>query len=205
MTEIILRTIFFYLLIVFTVRLLGKREVGELSIADLIVLLIIADIAVISIENVDQPVYLYVVAIFTVALSQKILSFLALKNNKIRFLVDGKPSLIIRDGKLNIKEMQKQKYTVDDLVSQTREKGIASLHDVDYAILETSGELSVFLKGTLKPLPVIISGEIVEENLEFLNKSEEWLKNQVYKNDINLSDIYYASIVDEKLIILDHE
>lgn len=201
--DIVYRSLFFYFLIMVIIRILGKREVGELSIADLIVLLIIADISVVSIENTDRPIGLYVTAILTLSVTQKIISYLALKFNIVRFLVDGKPSPIMTNGKLNIKEMVKQKYTVDDLVTQSRDKGIASLHDIDFAILETSGELSVFKKGETKPLPIIISGKIVVENLPLCEIDESWVMRELKRKEVNLKDVYYADIIDKKLSILD--
>ncbi|XMB87246.1 DUF421 domain-containing protein [Mycoplasmatota bacterium WC44] len=200
--DTIYRAIFFYFLIMVIIRVLGKREVGELSIADLIVLLIIADIAVVSIENTKVPMYIYISAILTISIVQKIISFLSLKFNFVRFLVDGKPSMIMVNGKLNINEMKKQKYTVDDLISQTRDKDIASLHDISYAILETSGDLSVFKKGTKKPLPVIVSGEIVKENLAKYNRDESWINEQLNKKNLKLKDVYYADITKDTLSIL---
>lgn len=201
--DIVYRALFFYFLIMVIIRVLGKREVGELSISDLIVLLIIADIAVVSIENTDKPITLYMIAILTIAMVQKIISYLALKFNIVRFLVDGKPSPIIVEGKLNINEMVKQKYTVDDLITQTRDKGISSLHEINYAILETSGELSVFKKGTKKPLPVIVSGQIVKENLSLNKIDEDWVNNELKKRKKKIKDVYYADIIDNKLSILD--
>lgn len=203
--QILLRTVFFYLLIILMLRLLGKREVGELSVVDLIVLLIIADIAVIALENLDKPSYLYIIAIITIAATQKILAFISLKSNFARLLIDGKRSIIIQEGKLNIKEMKSQRYSIDDLLSQTREKGVASLHEIEFAILETSGDLSIFLKKDANPLPIIISGEIVKDNLPILKKTEEWVNLQLKEKNKQIKDVYYANIVNDKLCILNSQ
>ena len=127
---------------------MGKREVGQLSITDLIVSLLIAELAVISVENYDKSILFSLVPIVILVILQCILSYISLKKPKFRIFLDGNPSIIIKNGKINYKEMLKQRYNLDDLLVQLREKSIKSIEDVDYAVLETNGRLSIFEKST---------------------------------------------------------
>src|SRR5690554_3416041 len=123
---------------------MGKREIGQLSIFDFAIILVIADILVSGLEDLESPFYYYILPIVALAIIQKIIAFLMLKIPMLREAFEGKDSLIIDDGKLKIKEMKKQNYNVDDLLTQLRLKNIRSLSEVKYVILETNGEISIF-------------------------------------------------------------
>jgi len=144
--ELFFRTLFMYFFILMVMRLMGKREIGKLSVFDLVVSIMIADLAVIFIENGDQPVIQGILPIVTLMVTQIALSYLSLKNQTVRHLVDGKPAVLIEDGKIREKEMARNRYNLDDLMAQLREKNIDNIADVEFAILETSGKLSVFPK-----------------------------------------------------------
>ena len=178
---IIVRTIFFYFLIFLVYRMMGKREVGQLGIIDLIVSILIAELAVISIENYDNNMMSSVLPILTLLVLQMILAFLTLKMPKFRIFLDGNPSVIIKDGRVNYKEMTKQKYNLDDLMIQIREKGYRSIEEIEYAILETSGQVSIIEKPNRRntipedfginpeyeglPYDLVLDGKIMNENL----------------------------------------
>ncbi|MDD4077609.1 MAG: DUF421 domain-containing protein [Bacilli bacterium] len=133
-----------YFFILFLLKFMGKREIGQLSLFDFVVVLLIADIAVIGVETGDVPFYMTLLSIFLIGIIQKLLAVIMLKIKFIRDFFDGKESIIMIDGKLNIKEMKKQSYNVDDLVVQMRIKNIRSLSEVRYAVLESNGEISIF-------------------------------------------------------------
>lgn len=143
---LLLRTLFMYFFVLIMLRLMGKREIGKLSVFDLVISIMIAEIAVIAIERVDQPLWVSVAPVFLLVLTQMGLAFLSLKNRRIRLLIDGRPSVLIRDGKLNWREMRKQRYTLDDLASQLRESRTTDVENVRLAVLEPSGRLSVIPK-----------------------------------------------------------
>lgn len=142
--SIIIKSIIIYFLVMVVIKFMGKREIGQLSIFDFTVLLIIADILVSGISQDYTVFFYYMLAIIAISLIQKILAFVMLKKGKLRDLIEGRNSNIIINGKLQIKEMQKQNYNISDLLVQLRLKNIRSLSEVKYAILETNGELSVF-------------------------------------------------------------
>ena len=198
-----LKTFLVYLVILILFRLMGKREVGELSILDLVVSIMIGDIAVLSLENSDKPFFEVLFPMFLLALIQFILAFISLKSVKFRNLMDGKPQIIINQGRVDEKAMRKQRYNFDDLLTQLREQGVDDLGDVEFAILESSGKLSVLKNtkhkknlGKATPFPLIIDGEIQAANLEQIGKGKEWLMHQLVKRGI--SDMKYISICGYK-------
>ena len=187
---IIFRTIFFYVLILLIFRLMGKREIGELSILDLVVFIMIGEMAVVSIDNPKRPLIETIIPMVLLMLIQIALATLSLKSKRFRDLVDGKPSIIINRGKIDEAAMRKQRYNFDDLLTQLREKDIRSIADVEFAILESSGSLSVIEKmnnSDGKPqegditIPVIIDGAIEEENLKRIDKTNLWLRQELKK------------------------
>ena len=163
---VLVKTLFFYWIIVLVYRFMGKREVGELSIVDLIVSILIAELAAMSIEQYNKSIFLSLIPMIVLVLLQIVLAKLSLKHPKLRTLLDGEPSFIIEKGKVNYKELVKQRYNLEDLLTQLRAREIKSLEEVDYAILETSGKLSVFQKQrgrSVYPLAVILDGIIQED------------------------------------------
>ena len=206
---IFIRTIFFYFFIFIVYRIMGKREVGQLGIIDLIVSILIAEFAAISIENYDNNIFRSIIPILTLLLLQVTLAFLSLKIPKFRIFLDGNPSIMIQNGKVNYKEMLKQKYNLDDLLVQLRDKGYRSIEEIEYAILENSGTLSVFpypkdKKKTPLPLPIILDCHIQEETLKRLNKDTKWIMNILKKKNLNLEDIFYAFYKDDNIFIIKH-
>lgn len=204
---IFVRTIFFYFFIFIVYRIMGKREVGQLGIIDLIVSILIAELVVISIENYDNNIMLSVVPILTLLVLQVTLAFLSLRKPKFRIFLDGNPSIMIQNGKINYKEMMRQKYNLDDLLVQLRDKGYRSIEEIEYAILENSGTLSVFpypkdKKKTPLPLPVILDSHIQGETLKRLNKDEEWLYGILKKKNIRLEEVFYAFYKDNNVFII---
>lgn len=200
----ILKTIIFFVLLIIIIRFLGKREVGELSVFDLVVLLMIADIATLGIQDDWKEVLLSIVALIVILVLQKVIAIISLHSPKFRKLIDCEPSIIIFKGKLNLQEMRKQSYTVDDLITQTREKGIMDLNTIQLAILEPSGELSVFTKADNQKiiLPVVVSGEIVKMSLDFLKIKEDKIYQYLKKNNANIKDINYLTSDGNEFFLL---
>ncbi|HYK73674.1 MAG TPA: DUF421 domain-containing protein [Pseudoneobacillus sp.] len=182
---IILRTIFLYVLLLLIFRVMGKREIGELSILDLVVFIMIAEMAVVSIENPDDPIMHTVLPMLVLMIIQIGFAILSLKSKKFRDIIEGKPIIIINRGKIDEKEMRRQRYNFDDLLLQLREKDIRNIADVEFAILEPSGKLSVFEKKGKKSgditIPLVIDGTIQEGNLGRINKTNLWLRQQLRK------------------------
>ena len=205
---VVYRTLFFYIFILIIYRIMGKREVGQLSITDLVVSLLIAELTVISIEDYEKSMLYSLIPIIVLVLIQCILSYLSLKKPKFRIFLEGNPSVIIKGGKINYNEMLKQRYNLDDLLVQLRDKGYRSIEEVEYAILESSGTLSVFPYETGKsplPLPLILDGDIQEDTIKHLKKDKKWVYNFLDKKDIKLEDVFFAFYKDRNIFIIKND
>ncbi len=186
---IITRTIFLYVVILAIFRLMGKREIGELSILDLVVFIMIAEMAVVAIENPTDAMGHTLIPMLTLMAIQILLAYISLKSQRFRSFIDGEPTVIINKGKINEKAMRKQRYNFDDLLVQLREQQVKNVADVEFAILEPSGKLSVFEKDKKKSkkkeatlnLPLIVDGIIQTDHLELVDKTEVWLRQNLRK------------------------
>lgn len=208
MITILIRTIFFYFFIFIIYRIMGKREVGQLSIIDLIVSLLIAELTVISIENYNKSMLYSLIPIVVLVLLQCILAYISLKKPKFRIFLDGNPSLIIKEGKINYNEMLKQRYNLDDLLVQLRDKGYRSIEEVEYAVLENNGTLSIFPYETNKtplPLPIILDGDIQEDTLKHLKKDKKWVYNFLERKNLTLEEIFFAFYKDKNIFIIKNQ
>lgn len=202
---IFFRTVFFYFFIILIYRIMGKREVGQLGIIDLIVSILMAELAMISIEGYDKSIFYSILPIITLTILQTILAYFSIKKPKFRNFLDGNPSIIIKEGHVNYKEMLRQRYSLDDLLVQIRDKGFKSLEEVEYAILENNGSLSVFgyaNKNKYLPLPIILDGKVQKDTLKYLEKDEEWIDNILTKKDVKLENIFYAFYKDKNIFII---
>ena len=201
------RTMLFYLLILIVIRLMGKREIGQLSVQDMVVNILIAELVAISIENYKDSLWLTVIPIIILLILELLSGYITLKSNKIRSIIEGKPSLIINRGIINYKEMIKQRYTLDDLLCELRQNNIKDLKDVEYAVLENNGKLSIFKYNFLcltsnNPFPLILDGKIQKDTLDYINKDEEWLLSYLNDNNLDKKDIFYAFYKNKKIYII---
>lgn len=201
---IIFRTFLYYFLFLVLFRIMGKREVGELGINDLLVSVLFAEFATLAIEKYNEPLIVTLIPVGIIVGLEIIISYLSLKNAKFRELIDSKPSLIIKDGKINFKEMERQRYGIEDLLTQIRDKGIKSIDEIEYAILENNGKLSTFLydNKNLYPMPLIIDGLIQYETLADINKSKEWLFKILKNEKTELDKVFYAFYKNNKCFII---
>lgn len=197
----IFRTLFMYFFIIFVYRIMGKKEVGQLSIIDLIVSILIAELVAIAIEGKNN-LFLSVVPILILTFTQIGISYITLKSEKIRDIIDGKPTMIIKNGKLNFTEMSKLRYSLDDLVTQLRLQGVKSIENVKYAVLENNGNLSIFSDNADYPLPLILDGVIDFQVLIDINKDVDWLNSKLKKENILLEEVFYAFYTHTKLFII---
>ena len=203
--NITIKTIVIYILVATIFRVLGKREVGQLGTFDLVVFILIAELVALALENKGNFIIQLIPALILVIL-QIFISKVSLKSTKFRDIVDGKPSIIIKKGVINFKNMMDQRYSLDDLLLQLREKDIRNIEEVDYAILETNGKLSVFKKNNkdsnVYPLPIILDGNINKGNLVGINKNKEWIHKVLEKENININDVFYAFYKNDMLYII---
>ena len=205
---VIYKTVIFYILITVLYRLMGKREIGELSIMDLTISILLAEFAAISIDNVKENMLLSILPMIILVLIQFGYSKFSLHNKEARSVLEGEPSVIINRGIVNFKEMTKQRYNIDDLLKALRDKSIKSLEEVDFALLENNGSLSVFTKGkegSVYPLPVIVEGNILEDTLRQIKKDKKWLLNRLEIENYQLEDVFYAFYRNNSLFLIKKE
>ena len=202
------RSIIFYIVIAIGYRIMGKREIGELSIMDFIVSIFMAELVAISIENYKSNMLLSLIPIIVLTIIQVSLSYVSMKSNKTRNIVDGSPSVIINRGKINFEEMKHQRYNLDDLLTSLRNNSIKSIEEVDYAILETSGKLSIFKKqddlSSTYPLPLILDGKLDKDVLRQIRRKEDWLYKELERKNTNINDIFYCFYKDNNLYIIEN-
>lgn len=213
MLNMTLRVIMVYFVLLIAMRLMGKREIGELSNTDFVVAVVVAELATLPITNMQLHLLHSILPIIIITLLQITTSFLCLKNNRFRHFIYSTPNVLIAEGKMQMGEMRKARYNIDDLLSQLRQNGIFDIAEVEYAILETSGELTVSLKPQYRPvtlqdlelkpprekisLPITLidDGEVNRAGLEEAQISEEWLKNYLQKRKIKeIREVFFASL-----------
>ena len=214
MLIIFVRTLILYILIIIVLRLMGKRQIGQLQPSELVVALIIADLAAVPMAEVGIPLINGIIPIITLYIMEELLSFISLKSEAARGLISGKPSILVVHGVIIEKELGRLRYNLNDLLEQLRLKNFSNLEEVDYAILETSGQLSVIPKLENKPvtkkdmnikptqnrLPVtvIIDGRTNSDNLHKTGLSNEWLSRELKKNKIaSDKDVFFAYLNPE--------
>lgn len=202
------RAVVLYTSVLVMMRIMGKREVGQLSLFDLVVAIMIAELAAIPMEDQSVPLINGLLPIGTLVLMEILLSLASLKSHRARQFIEGTPSIVLEKGRILEKEMRRLRYGVEDLISQLREKGIYNLDDVEYAILETNGQLSVIPKADKRPLvtgdlglatpyeglplPLVVDGKVQAENLALGNKDRQWLEQQVTAQGCSVDQVIYA-------------
>lgn len=208
-----LRTIILYLLIIVGIRLMGKHQVGELEPAELVLTLLISDLAAVPMQDFGIPLLTGVIPIVVLLCITMILSVLTMKSIRFRALACGKPSIIIENGKLRQKDMGKNRFTLDELMEELRLQGITDISTVKYAILETSGKLSVLPYANQSPatplqmglqaedisLPILIinDGRVLEENLISRGLNLRWLEKQLKQLGFSSPKEVFLLSVDE--------
>ena len=207
------RTIILYVLIIAGIRLMGKRQVGELEPSELVLSLIIADLAAVPMQDFGIPLLTGVVPILTLLSLTMILSVLTMKSVRFRALMCGRPSVIIRKGKIEQGEMRRNRLTVDELMEELRAQGYPGPAGIKYAILETNGQLSVLpwareqpptqsqlgmeVQESGLPLVIISDGRLLARNLTVQGYDEVWLKKQLDRQGLKSSSQVFLMTVDE--------
>lgn len=207
----LIRTFILYLLVLISMRLMGKAELAEMQPFQLVVTLMIAELAALPMEDTAIPLVNGVIAIMTLLFIQVLISFINLKSEKARGIICGKPSLLIHKGMINEKELKRLRITMNDLVEQLRVKDYPNLSDVEYAILETNGDLSVIPKANKRsvaledinvigsyeglPMSLIIDGHINDDNLRKIQLTRSWLQSQLKAKGIaNASEVLFCYV-----------
>ena len=212
MLILFIRTIILYTLVVTALRLMGKRQIGELQPSELVVAIMISDLATVPMSEVGVPLLYGIIPIFTLVISEIMISYISLRSEKVRILLSGRPQILVRNGKLCFKEMKKCRVNIDDLIEELRKAGYYSLSEVETVILETGGSITVIpapgaMQATLDDLNIkkeatklpfiyIADGKIRTNELERSGKSQKWLGSMLKKSGISSADEVFIMMED---------
>lgn len=210
MLSTFIRSIVLYIIVLFVMRLMGKREIGQMQPFELAISIMIADLASIPMTDIGVPISNGIIPIMGLLVMHLLISILNIKSSKMRELLCGKPTILIYKGKIDEKKLKKERFTLNELEEKLRSNNIMNIGDVDYAILETSGDLSVIPKpnkrGTTPEdfniMPdfeginynLIIDGKVMKENLKKIGKNYDWLKKQTNKFQMTPAEVLIFTI-----------
>ena len=207
-----IRTIILYIIVVASLRFMGKRQLGQLQPSEVVIAMMISEVATIPMENVDIPLVYGIIPTVTLIITEAAFSFLTLRSKRIRYIFSGQPTLLIEKGRILEKEMEKMRFNIDDLLEELRGAGFANIADIEYAIIETNGLLSVIPKSQKRPvtpddlninvdyegLPLVLisDGEINHFALKRSGFSEKWLieKLKTEHKIKKIKDVFIASV-----------
>ena len=211
------RTILLYLVLIGVVRLMGKRQIGQMEPSEFVVTMLVANLAAIPMQDGGIPLFSGFVPIVTVLGVELVLSALSMKSVRVRKLLCGKPVILIENGNILQQNLKKTRITLDELTGHLREKDVLSLQSVQYAILETNGNLSVFpypkekpasakeagvqVKKQSLPITVISDGELLDKNLQKAKKDMPWLEKQLKKREATVEQTWLLTVDSEENVV----
>lgn len=210
MIAIIIRTVILYIFVTFAIRIMGKRQIGDMQPNELVITLLISEIAAIPLQDTDQPILNGVVAIFVLVFLEIIISVLAMKSMFVRKCMSGKSVVIIKNGVIDQNAMRSVRMTVLDLVELLRGQNVFDISTVAFAVLEVNGDLSILLKSSEQPvinrdlniekadealpLPVISDGKIVKESLQALNINADDIYKRLNANQMQVKNVFLMTL-----------
>ena len=191
------RSIVLYIIVLIVMRLMGKREIGQLQPFELAISIMIADLASIPMTDPGTPIFNGIIPILGLLIMHLLISMINLKSSKAREIICGRPSILIYRGRINEHNLKKERFTINELEERLRGNNVINLGDVEYAILETSGQVTVIQKPDKRntipqdfnimpeyegiPYDLVVDGKVMKENLKAIGKDYNWLKKQVEK------------------------
>ncbi len=220
MLVIIIRTLILYTTVVFSLRLMGKRQIGELQPSELVVAIMISDVATVPMQSLDMPLLLGIIPVLTLVFAEVVTSYMSIKSTKLRRFFMGEPSIVVYNGVICEKELMKQRFNLSDLLEELRVQGCFDISDVFVAVLETNGKLSVIPRDNARPVTVedlnlqnvrheglpctvILDGKLDPRELKRSKKSEQQLLAEIKKRGAkSVSDVFIASIDAEGEIFM---
>lgn len=216
MYTLFFRTVITYVILIGAIRLMGKRQIGELELSEFVITMLLSELAAIPIADNTIPITFSIIPIVILVSLEGIVSFVSVKNRKFKKIVGGTPSIIINKGVISKKEMEKVRLSLDELLCQLRLKNISDISDVEYAILEENGQISVIPKMsargvTLEDLNIrkrekgiahtlVVDGQISDFNLHLSGHSKKWLFKQIKMRKCKLKDVFLFAVDDDENI-----
>ena len=218
MITILLRTVIVYVVVSILLRCMGKRQVGELELSDLVATLLISEVAALPIADPSVPLLVSILPLLLILSFEIILTYLKTKWAPLKKLLEGKPSILICRGKLNQKELERMRISIEEFVGECRLQGYADISDIEYAILEQEGQLSILPRASRQPLcgedigiaikekglahPVILDGRVQENHLAILGRNRQWLEKECGRRGEKIENIFLMTVDDSNTISL---
>ena len=197
MASIVIRTVIIYLILSFSLRIMGKRQLGELDVGELVSTLLISELASIPIDDPDIPLLNAVIPILLIFSGEVILSTIKNRSEKLKNRIEGQPVYIIYKGRLLQDQLKENRISVNELLSEMRSQGVGDISEVKYAILEQNGDLSLIKQNEELAHPVIIDGEVIFPALKSLGYNERWLEGKIKPLGLSVEEIFLMSVNDE--------
>lgn len=189
------RTVLFYSLLMLSLRIMGKRQLGETEPSDLVVTILLSELAASPLQNIEEPIYRSIVPIAVLIVIELLIALVSLKNVNLRRFFQGKYSVLIADGKINQGEMKKAHVTVEEVLEEIRQNGGIGIDEVRYCILETSGRMSVIMKSDIPPVPIpvsiILDGKIINKNLASCDLTKQEIISLLKEKKIDKKDVFW--------------
>ncbi len=208
----LLRTLILYFSVIIAIRAMGKRQIGELDPAELVVTILISDLAAIPMQDLGIPIFAGLVPIATLVATEIIMSFIALKSRIVRRLLNGQPAIIIKKGELDISKLRQMRLTTDEIIESLRKQNVSSISDVKYGVIEPDGTLTIVLKQPQQPvtaemlsltpkdtgLPLIVvsDGSLVSRSLKLLNIDQDDIVNRLKNQGLTVNDVFIMTLDD---------
>ncbi len=206
MAILLIRALIVYIVVIFSVRLMGKRQLGELQPSELVITILVSNIATLSLEDTEIPLLRGILPILALVCFEVIVSWGSLKSVKLRRLISGSPKIIIRDGEIDQEMLHALRFSVDDLMSTLRTSGVFTVEEVQFAIVETNGSVSVYQKSQVQPASkkdvhaaqkdldppqiIVADGQLREKALEAIGQDRKWLDAVLRGKSISLTEVF---------------
>lgn len=211
MLIVLIRTLIVFIVLLVAMRLMGKRQLGELEINELVIAILIANFAAHPLQDIAIPLMNGLLPIIVLLCCELIISGAVVRSTRARVLICGKPSILVANGKINQQEMHKNSFTLDELAEELRNQSVVDISTIQYAVLETDGRLNVILYPSERPVcpsqlglevpnatyPIIVinNGELMKKNLPLTGRDEKWLQGELkLRNVKKISDVYYMTV-----------
>ena len=207
---VLIRTVLLFVVIIAVMRLMGKRQIGQLQPAELVVTILLSEVAATPMQDTDMPLLYSFVSLMLLTGFELLLSFLALKSTKMRTLLQGNSVMIIRNGEIQYEQIRKLRYTIDDILESLRQKDVFDISEVEFAVAETNGNLSVFLKppfrtfttGDAKCIPadngvpsaVVVDGELLQSGLQASGMNEKKIDEILKRKKTDCRDVLLMTV-----------
>ena len=205
---LVIRTILLYFLVIVSLRIMGKRQIGEMQPSELVVAIMISDLAAVPMQAIDIPLITGIIPVLTLIVAEIAMSYISLKSRRLRKIISGEPSIIIYNGHVNEGELERLRFNMNDLLEQLRINNYSNIEDVDCAVMETNGKLSIIPKSAAKNVTlsdidvkseqeklqhlIMSDGKINKKELLTIKKTEEWLLKELKKRKIKKEEVFFA-------------